>query len=51
MAYTKDEIAKAVFQKATGRASDVDLLQIDDNAVQVFNTQYLYNTFGTNLRW
>lgn len=40
MIYTKDDIAKTVFQKATGRANDIDLLQVDDNAVQVFNTQY-----------
>lgn len=40
MAYTQQRIATMVFQKATGRADEVDLQQLNDNTVRIFNTQY-----------
>lgn len=40
MVYTQQKIATMTFQKATGRASEIDLGQLNDNVVQIFNTQY-----------
>lgn len=40
MIYTQQKIATMTFQKATGRADEIDLGQIDDNVVKIFNEQY-----------
>lgn len=40
MEYSKQNIATMVFQKVTGRATSVDLNDIQNNGVLVFNSQY-----------